>query len=87
MTSVDTCVEDHAFAPARLPDEGEVVNTLVLRQQTLPTLSMRKAIVTFSKNWWTTFVDERDTPPAGAEAAAAAWAGLTPTPANATRMW
>jgi len=48
---------------------------------------MRKAIVTFSKNWWTTVVDERDTPPAGAEAAAAAWAGLTPTPANATRMW
>jgi hypothetical protein len=48
---------------------------------------MRKAIVTFSKNWWTTFVDERDTPLAGAEAAAAAWTGLTPTPANATRMW
>jgi hypothetical protein len=48
---------------------------------------MRKAIVTFSKNWWTTFVNERETPPAGAEAAAAAWAGLTPTPANATRMW
>jgi len=43
---------------------------------------MTKAIVSFSKNWWTTFVDERDTPPA-----AAAWAGLTPTPVNATRMW
>ena len=26
-------------------------------------------------------------PPEGAEAAAAAWTGLTPTPANATRMW
>jgi len=48
---------------------------------------MRKAIVTFSKNWWTTVVDELDIPQAGAEAAAAAWAGLTPTPANATRMW